>query len=188
MQRRAFLITGLTAGLVSAAGAAEAVTEGFTGFSASGTTSLERQTAVMKSKTRDPIGAVQVIFYQLWGARSRVRFTSSSLPSFVVNGPPEADPQTRYALFRLAVAKGARHLETGRDIPSGSTNLNIQARSKVAFTAARYGADFFKLDVAEPLTPGEYAWVSLETLGTKFYGFGGKAGEREVAVYAFGVD
>ena len=191
MQRRAFLISGLAAGLASTAHAAEAVAEGFTGFAADGAIPLERQTAVMKSKTRDPVGAVMVNFYQLWGSRSRVRFTPATVPSFVVNGPADADPLTRYALFRLAVAKGARHLETGRTIPNGQTNLNIQARSKVAFTAARYGADFFKLEVAAPLEPGEYAWVSLATVGSKsggWEGFGGKSGEPEVAVYAFGVD
>jgi hypothetical protein len=188
VQRRAFLITGLAAGLASTADAAEAVNEGFAGLSTRGAISLERQTAVLKSKSRDPVGAVLVIFYQLWGSRSRVRFTAETIPSFVVNGPADADPQARYALFRLAAAKGARHLETGRSIPAGQTNLDIQARSKVAFTAARYGADFFKLDVTAPLTPGEYAWVKAEALSTKFYGIGGQSGDPQASVFAFGVD
>ena len=191
MQRRAFLISGLTACFASAARAADAVVEGFTGYSMAGAIPLERQTAVMKLKTRDPVGAVMVNFYQLWGAGSRVRFTPATVPSFVVNGPADVDPLTRYALFRLTVAKGARHLETGRTVSGRATNLNIQERYKVAFTAARYGADFFKLDVSAPLTPGEYAWVSVATVGSKAFGwegFGGKDGKPEIAVYAFGVD
>ncbi|MDB5469137.1 MAG: hypothetical protein JWR84_697 [Caulobacter sp.] len=192
VQRRAFLITGMAAGLATAAEAADVANEGFTGFSGAGAIPLERQTAVLKNKSRDPVGAVMVNFYQLWGSASRVRFTVATVPSFVVNGPADADPQARYGLFRLTVAKGARHLQTGRTFPNGRTNLNIQSRSKVPFTASRYGADFFKLDLAEPLTAGEYAWTITPTLATKFDGvtdgFGGKTGDPQHGVFAFGVD
>lgn len=179
------------AGLAPAARAADAVVEGFSGFSATGAIPLERHTGVMKVKKRDPVGAVMINFYELWGERSRVRFTPATVPSFVVNGPADGDPMARYALFRLTVAKRARHLETGRTIGGGQTNLNIQERFKVAFTAVRYGADFFKLDVVNPLTPGEYAWVSAGAVGSKsggWEGFGGKDGAPTIGIYAFGVD
>ncbi|HYE46896.1 MAG TPA: hypothetical protein VEA44_14130 [Caulobacter sp.] len=188
MQRRAFLITGLAAGLSTTVRAAGAAQEGFTGVDRAGqVVQFERQTAVFRRQVIANGYAGEWILYELVRPKSPVRFPAAAIPGFAVQPPSGADPVKRYGLFRLETVGRTRRFVTGQGLAQGVGTRDLRERHRVALAASPYGGGYVRLDPAAPLLPGEYALTVAETLGTKMYARGGIPGTHQ-AVYAFGVD
>jgi hypothetical protein len=122
---------------------------------------LERETAVIRGRASGFIVMSMKASWEISGAKSPVRFSSSQPLSFVVRSmlaPSDVDPSTFYFLHKLDIKKKTRELVVmaGRATPGSATMNNDPAQGALPVNFVRYGASSLKMTTA-PLPPGEYA-------------------------------
>jgi hypothetical protein len=135
---------------------------------------LERQTAVMKSKSAGFIVMSMKRVADLSGAKSDVRFHSAPAMEFVVRtaAPTAIDPGSVYLLRKLTVKKDSRELKfmSGHVTPFGSSlTRHPLGQDVLPVSFSKYGESSLKL-TAHDLPPGEYALS--RAYGTALFCFG----------------
>ena len=173
MDRRTFILSASAATISAPAFAAPVLGPEYLGvFAALGPNGklidLERQMPTMKAKMKHLGFAGAESFYEFAGPASPVRFRTYEFPPLVVRVASQAvDPMSIIQLFKLQVVKGTRKLVAQKVNPFGVGIATTGNESAIPMNIVKHGSDFFKIQPATPLLPGEYG-ISLTTTQAGF--------------------
>ena len=120
--------------------------------------------------------------YELDGTRSPIRLKSGQPQQFLVNRSDTGTALNDKAfgeLYALSVKSKTRELDVGGAASFGARKWGAAA---IPVTISAYGLDVLKIVVAEPLPPGEYAFIAPDNWGAAPTQY--KIGD----LFCFGVD
>jgi hypothetical protein len=119
---------------------------------------LERITPVQQTRVRAfGFGGAEA-HYSFTGETSPVRFKAGDHLEFIVRtATQDQDPATLVQFNVLKDFHGDRILPLANVVPFAVRASDVSHEQSVAFDAAKYGTNFFKIVPTQPLPPGEYA-------------------------------
>lgn len=131
---------------------------------------LERRVPVVKAKSR-MFSSNAKGYLQIDGRKSPIRFANSDTVAFVVHVSNQStDPLKQIRLLRLESKDDVRRILVS-EVSAGvfSSSVSTKPITSLPFTAEKHGNSAFKITL-KGLSPGEYAFDSIESKGLFCFG------------------